>query len=138
VTSISAIPLAPHAGTFACDATGLQRTVTLTRCAVLVEAGIYAPLRSQPLLIDAVLDATGLRPLFAAMKSTEQVSRGKPAPDVYLAVAKRLGVCPGRCVAIPHPRYPPDRPLPGPPRVFSTLADLDPTALLAFDEQDRY
>src|SRR5215510_4349836 len=42
---------------------------------------------SPPVLIDAVLDAAGLRDSFAAVMSTEQVPRGKPAPDIYLAVA---------------------------------------------------
>jgi len=32
--------------------------------------------------------------------SSEEVARGKPAPDVYLATARRLGVAPERCVAI--------------------------------------
>ena len=60
--------------------------------------------------------------------STEEVPHGKPAPDVYLTVAQRLGVEPARgvavedssnglrsaaaaglqVVAVPHPRYPPD------------------------------
>jgi HAD superfamily hydrolase (TIGR01509 family) len=78
-------------------------------------------------LIRAVLGATGLASQFAVTMSTEEVSRGKPAPDVYLAVAGKLGVAPGTCVAIedssnglraahaagmrvvavPHPAYPP-------------------------------
>ena len=60
--------------------------------------------------------------------STEQVPRGKPAPDIYLAVAARLGCAPADCaavedssnglrsaaaaglhvIAVPHPQYPPD------------------------------
>ena len=35
-------------------------------------------------LIEAVLDASGMRPAFAAAVSSEEVPRGKPAPDVYL------------------------------------------------------
>ncbi|NJC72884.1 HAD family phosphatase [Planosporangium thailandense] len=78
-------------------------------------------------LIGTVLEATGLTNRFAVAMSTEEVPRGKPAPDVYLAVAGRLGVAPGTCVAvedssnglraahaagmrvvaIPHPAYPP-------------------------------
>jgi HAD superfamily hydrolase (TIGR01509 family) len=79
-------------------------------------------------LIDLTLDRAGLAPLFAASVSTEEVKRGKPAPDVYLEVARRLGRDPRDCVAVedssngirsaaraglpvvavPHPRYPPD------------------------------
>jgi HAD superfamily hydrolase (TIGR01509 family) len=79
-------------------------------------------------LIETVLQAAGLRPDFQVTMSTEQVPQGKPAPDIYLAVARRLGVAPasGAAVedssnglrsaaaagrhglAIPHPRYPPE------------------------------
>jgi HAD superfamily hydrolase (TIGR01509 family) len=78
-------------------------------------------------LIDAVLDAGGIAACFRATASSEEVARGKPAPDVYIEVARRLGVEPPacvavedshsgilsakaagmRCVAIPNPHYPP-------------------------------
>ena len=51
-------------------------------------------------LIDAVLAAGGIGELFAATVSSEEVSRGKPAPDVYLEAARRLEVSPADCVAI--------------------------------------
>jgi HAD superfamily hydrolase (TIGR01509 family) len=100
---------------------------------------------SPPALIDAVLEGAGLRGCFTATLSTEQVERGKPAPDIYLAVTARLGCPPGRCaavedstnglrsaaaaglrvIAVPHPRYPPE---PAALRVASlvltSLADL--------------
>jgi HAD superfamily hydrolase (TIGR01509 family) len=88
-------------------------------------------------LIDAVLSASGLAPFFVATVSSEEVPRGKPAPDVYLEAARRVGVDPERCaavedsgngiraaraagmrvVAIPNRRYPP------PPDAL-TLADV--------------
>lgn len=78
-------------------------------------------------LIDVVLDHMGVRNLFRTTVSTEEVERGKPAPDGYLAAAAGLGIDPSACVAIedssnglrsaaaagmtviavPHPRYPP-------------------------------
>ncbi|MFC9998176.1 HAD family hydrolase [Nocardia sp. NPDC127526] len=78
-------------------------------------------------LIDVVLDHMGVTTLFRATVSTEEVERGKPAPDGYLAAAAALGLPPQQCVAIedssnglrsahaagmtviavPHPRYPP-------------------------------
>ena len=78
-------------------------------------------------LIEAVLDASGLRQAFAAAVSSEEVPRGKPAPDVYLEAAKRLGIPPVSCaaiedssnglrsasaagltvIAVPRPEYPP-------------------------------
>ena len=51
-------------------------------------------------LIKLVLDLASLRPHFAAIVSSEEVARGKPAPDVYLEAAARLGVDAQRCVAI--------------------------------------
>jgi HAD superfamily hydrolase (TIGR01509 family) len=79
-------------------------------------------------LIDAVLDVAGLTPYFEAAVSSEEVPRGKPAPDVYLEASRRLGVDPVHCaavedshagirsakaagmrvIAIPNPAYPPD------------------------------
>lgn len=51
-------------------------------------------------LIAAALAATGLADAFGATLSTEETARGKPAPDVWLAVAARLDVDPARCVAV--------------------------------------
>jgi HAD superfamily hydrolase (TIGR01509 family) len=79
-------------------------------------------------LIDLVLEVAGLTDAFAATVSSEEVPRGKPAPDVYLDTARRLGVHPRGCVAIedssnglraaaaagmtviaaPNPHFPPD------------------------------
>lgn len=84
---------------------------------------------SSPLrLIDSVLRYAGLRSCFSVVMSTEQVARGKPAPDIYLAVTAALGCPPPECaavedssnglrsaaaaglrvIAIPQPEYPPD------------------------------
>jgi HAD superfamily hydrolase (TIGR01509 family) len=107
---------------------------------------------SPPVLIDAVLAAAGLRRSFAVAMSTEEVARGKPAPDIYLAVAERLGFRPNRCaavedssnglrsagaaglqvIAVPHPRYPVDADALDLARlVLPGLADLDPDAVAA-------
>jgi HAD superfamily hydrolase (TIGR01509 family) len=51
-------------------------------------------------LIDAVLVKSGLAPLFEITVSSEEVARGKPAPDVYLEAARRLELAPRRCTAI--------------------------------------
>ena len=79
-------------------------------------------------LIDRVLELSGLAPFFQATVSSEEVPRGKPAPDVYLEAAARVGVDPPRCaavedshngirsakaagmrvLAVPNPSYPPD------------------------------
>jgi HAD superfamily hydrolase (TIGR01509 family) len=79
-------------------------------------------------LIDAVLGLSGLEKCFQVTVSSEEVARGKPAPDVYLEAARQLGVAPDRCaaiedshggirsakaagmrvIAIPNASYPPD------------------------------
>jgi HAD superfamily hydrolase (TIGR01509 family) len=51
-------------------------------------------------IIGLVLDRMGVRDLFAAVVSSEEVANGKPAPDVYLAVARELGVDSEDCAAI--------------------------------------
>ena len=51
-------------------------------------------------VIDLVLDQMGVTGCFAASVSSEEVGRGKPAPDVYLEAARRLGVPPDGCTAI--------------------------------------
>ena len=51
-------------------------------------------------LIDRVLELSGLAPYFKVTVSSEEVERGKPAPDVYLEAAHRLGVEPPRSTAI--------------------------------------
>jgi len=51
-------------------------------------------------LIDAVLDESGLADMFTVTVSSEEVARGKPAPDVYLEASRRLDVEPRHCAAI--------------------------------------
>ncbi len=78
-------------------------------------------------IIDLALSLSGLADAFAVTVSSEEVPRGKPAPDVYLEAARRLEADPGRSVAIedssnglraaaaaglaviavPNPHYPP-------------------------------
>jgi HAD superfamily hydrolase (TIGR01509 family) len=51
-------------------------------------------------VIDLALELAGFRDSFRAAVSSEEVERGKPAPDVYLKVADELGAEPSECVAI--------------------------------------
>jgi HAD superfamily hydrolase (TIGR01509 family) len=51
-------------------------------------------------IIDLVLERTGWAELFGVAVSSEEVERGKPAPDVYLEASRRLEAAPERCVAI--------------------------------------
>ncbi len=96
-------------------------------------------------LIDVVLSTAGLNALFEATVSSEEVERGKPAPDVFLEAARLLGLEPRRCaaiedswngiraahaagmrvVAIPNRRYPPPaEALALADAVLDSLADL--------------
>ena len=51
-------------------------------------------------LIDLALAQAGIADLFEATVSSEEVERGKPAPDVFLEAARKLSVAPRRCAAI--------------------------------------
>lgn len=51
-------------------------------------------------LIDTVLETSGLAGSFETTVSSEEVARGKPAPDVYLEAARRLHLDPARCAAV--------------------------------------
>jgi HAD superfamily hydrolase (TIGR01509 family) len=55
---------------------------------------------SNRLLIDLALELMGVADLFQVTVSSEEVERGKPAPDVYLETARWLGVSPENVVAI--------------------------------------
>ena len=55
---------------------------------------------SNRVLIDLVLELSGLVGTFRATVSSEEVARGKPAPDVYFEAARRLGVEPSRTAAV--------------------------------------
>jgi HAD superfamily hydrolase (TIGR01509 family) len=105
---------------------------------------------SDRVVIDSVLDMARLAPFFRATVSSQEVARGKPAPDVYLEAARRLGVPPERCaavedsqagirsakaagmrvVAIPNPAYPPDpAALAEADVVLASIADLTPSVI---------
>ncbi|MGW3622286.1 HAD family hydrolase [Streptomyces sp. NPDC000880] len=50
--------------------------------------------------IDAVLEGTGLDAFIPTVVSAEEVAQGKPAPDIFLEAARRLGARPGDCVVL--------------------------------------
>jgi HAD superfamily hydrolase (TIGR01509 family) len=100
-------------------------------------------------LIDLVLERGAIADLFRATVSSEEVARGKPAPDVYLEAARRLGTDPAgcvavedshngiraakaagmRCVAIPNPSFPPGDAIAEADVVLGSLAELTPRVL---------
>ncbi|HEY7523412.1 MAG TPA: HAD family phosphatase [Candidatus Limnocylindrales bacterium] len=51
-------------------------------------------------VIDVALEATGLDVVFAVVVSSDEVDAGKPAPDVYLLAAERLGIRPADCLVV--------------------------------------
>ena len=55
---------------------------------------------SPPELIEAVTSDDAVRGSFEVIVSADEIGPGKPAPDVYLATAERLGVDPGACVCL--------------------------------------
>jgi HAD superfamily hydrolase (TIGR01509 family) len=102
---------------------------------------------AHPDVISAALEATGLVGTFDVVVSSDAVAHGKPAPDVYLEAARRLGIEPAAClvvedsqngvragkaagmtvVLVPNASVPP---APGTAEladaVLETIADLDP------------
>jgi HAD superfamily hydrolase (TIGR01509 family) len=59
---------------------------------------------AHPAVIRAAVAAAGLGSVFATIVSSDDVARGKPAPDVYLEAARRLGVAPAACLVIEDSR----------------------------------
>jgi beta-phosphoglucomutase len=53
-----------------------------------------------PANIDVLIDVLGLHDIFQAIVSAEEVANGKPAPDVFLRAAEKVGVPPSRCVVV--------------------------------------
>jgi HAD superfamily hydrolase (TIGR01509 family) len=109
-------------------------------------------------LIDLVLEQGDLARFFRATVSSEEVERGKPAPDVYLEAARRLGIDPTRAVAvedshngirsaraagmrvvaIPNPHFPPDEEaLAQADVVLDSLAELVPEVISSLDRGPR-
>ena len=103
-------------------------------------------------VIDHVLEAAGWKDRFAVTVSSEEVARGKPAPDVYAEALRRLdapaaravaiedsgpGIASARAaglavVAIPNRKFPPEPcVLAGPAVVLDSLAELTANAVTA-------
>ncbi|AOR37548.1 hydrolase [Streptomyces fodineus] len=55
---------------------------------------------SSPEAIEAILAGTGLGAYLRTVVSTDEVPHGKPAPDVFLEAARRLGAHPADCVVL--------------------------------------
>ena len=109
-------------------------------------------------LIDKALEVSGLAPSFRVTVSSEEVARGKPAPDVYLDAAERLGVDPRHCgaiedsasgirsadaaemfvVAIPNPAFPPPEDVVRlADVVLDSIKELEPATLDARRDSSR-
>jgi beta-phosphoglucomutase-like phosphatase (HAD superfamily) len=105
---------------------------------------------AHPAVIEATLAAVGLVGCFGAVVSSDDVAVGKPAPDVYLEAARRLGISADRClvvedslngvlagraagmtvVLVPNASVPPgEGAAEAADHVMARLADLDPQRL---------
>jgi HAD superfamily hydrolase (TIGR01509 family) len=103
-------------------------------------------------VIDAALEAIGLADRFTVVVSSDEVEHGKPAPDVYLETARRLGALPEACLVVEDSRngvlaaraagmtvvLVPNTSVPPAPGthdladvVLERLADLEPAAVVA-------
>jgi beta-phosphoglucomutase len=70
--------------------------------AALHAAGYRQALGSSapPANLEVIIQLLGIAPYLDAVVSGEQVARGKPAPDIFLAGAERLGITPAHCLVI--------------------------------------
>jgi beta-phosphoglucomutase-like phosphatase (HAD superfamily) len=50
--------------------------------------------------VDRVIDALGISPLLDLVLTAEDVTRGKPDPEIYLLAAQRLNVTPAECLVL--------------------------------------
>jgi HAD superfamily hydrolase (TIGR01509 family) len=124
-------------------ATEVVRRIAATRPVAVASSAHRA-------VIDAALAAICLDGILQVVISSDEMVHGKPAPDVYLEAARRLGVAPGAClvvedslngvragkaagmtvVLVPNRSVPP---VPGTHEladlVLDRLADLDPDAV---------
>jgi HAD superfamily hydrolase (TIGR01509 family) len=103
-------------------------------------------------IVDIVVEVGGFGELFQVTVSSEEVARGKPAPDVYLEATRRMGVDPRRAaavedstngllsahaagmrvIAIPNDAHPPaDKGLAVANVVLDSIEDLEPGVVLA-------
>jgi HAD superfamily hydrolase (TIGR01509 family) len=125
---------------------------------IAAERPVAVASSGHPAVIAAALEATGLTDVFHVVVSSDEVEHGKPAPDVYLAAAERLGADPADCLAVedsfngvraakaagmtvvlvPNHSIPP---APGTAEladvVLERLADLDPAAVDRRPETER-
>ncbi len=68
----------------------------LQQAGLVLAVGTSGPVEN----LDLVLDETQLRSFFSATVTAEDVAHGKPAPDVFLKAAERVGIAPTACVVI--------------------------------------
>ncbi|HWQ08047.1 MAG TPA: HAD-IA family hydrolase, partial [Holophaga sp.] len=107
---------------------------------------------SGPRVIQRLLQVVGLEGAFGILVSAEEVPRGKPAPDVFLEAARRLGVAPQHCLVVEDSRpgveaacrafmrciavpYLTDPPL---PPAFGMADRLYPGGMGTFDAEDAF
>jgi HAD superfamily hydrolase (TIGR01509 family) len=103
-------------------------------------------------LIDLFLERSGLGKAVSVSVSSEEVERGKPAPDVYLRACELMGLDPGECaavedssnglraaaaagmkvIAVPNPEFPPaDDALATAEAVLDSIGQLDADTIRA-------
>jgi HAD superfamily hydrolase (TIGR01509 family) len=73
------------------DVVALARRVAATRPVSVASGG-------ERLIVRRTLELIGLGQTFPVVVTAEDVTHGKPAPDMFLLAAERMGVPPGECV----------------------------------------
>lgn len=82
-------------------AASLQPVTGMTEVVASVEAQVCVASSSSPERLRLSLERTGLDAYFGDhVFSASMVTRGKPAPDLFLLAAQTMGVPPERCVVV--------------------------------------
>ena len=91
---------------YACGRTrAFPRIVALVRYLAVHGFRLGVGTSSRSFVLRAMLDETGIRRWFGATVGSDEVGRSKPAPDIFLEVARRLGVDPGACLVLEDSVY---------------------------------
>ncbi len=86
------------------DARPIEEVMSLARRAIAAGDKVAVVTGSARWVVDRILKAIGARDLFATVVASEDVARGKPAPDCYLEAARRLGVPASDCLVFEDTR----------------------------------
>jgi HAD superfamily hydrolase (TIGR01509 family) len=76
----------------------IPEVVSFARLQIAAGRPVSVASGGMPHVVGSTLEFLGLRELFPIIVTPGDVARGKPAPDLFLLAAERMGVAPARCL----------------------------------------